>query len=25
LPNAPLEFFVLDGSIDSPLSAHRTR
>jgi hypothetical protein len=25
LPNAPVEFFVLDGSIGSPLSAHRTR
>lgn len=25
LPNAPIEFFVLDGSGDSPLSTHRTR
>jgi hypothetical protein len=25
LPNAPIEFFVLDGSGDSPLSTHHTR
>jgi hypothetical protein len=25
LPNAPIEFFVLDGGGDSPVSAHRTR
>ena len=25
LPNAPIEFFVLDGSGNSPLSTHHTR
>jgi hypothetical protein len=25
LPNAPIEFFVLDGGADSPVSAHRSR
>ncbi len=25
LPNAPIEFFVLDGGGDSPLSTHHTR
>jgi hypothetical protein len=25
LPNAPIQFFVLDGGPDSPVSPHRTR